>query len=132
MNDKGIGKRQLRSFGLIVGGGFAVVALAPVVFHGQSARTWALIVAALLAGAALTFPAALRPIYRVWMRVGEGLGWVNTRIILLLVYYGVIVPIGGLLRISGKDPMRLKFQRDAKSYRILRTKRPASHMLRQY
>jgi hypothetical protein len=132
MSDKETGKRQLRSFGLIVGGGFAVLALAPAVFHGQGLRIWALALGFLLAAAALIFPVALRPIFRVWMWVGELLGWVNTRIILLLVYYAVIVPIGGLLRMTGKDPMRLKFEQDAKSYRILRTKRPASHMQRQY
>jgi hypothetical protein len=132
MSDKETGKRQLRSFGLIVGGGFAVLGFAPAVFHGQGPRIWALALGFLLVAAALIFPVALRPIFRVWMWVGELLGWVNTRIILLLVYYAVIVPIGGLLRMTGKDPMRLKFEQDAKSYRILRTKRPASHMQRQY
>src|SRR6185295_10524361 len=132
MSNQAIGKRQLRSFGLIVGGGFAVVALAPAVFRGHSPRLWALAVALLLAAAALIAPSVLRPIFRGWMWIGELLGWVNTRIILLLVYYGVIVPIGGLLRMTGKDPMRLKLDREAQSYRILRTKRPASHMQRQY
>jgi hypothetical protein len=93
---------------------------------------WALVVAFLLAAAAVVVPVVLRPVFRVWMWIGELLGWVNTRIILLLVHYGVIVPIGALLRISGKDLMRLKPDPGADSYRIVRVKRPASHMQRQY
>jgi hypothetical protein len=132
MSNQKIGKRELRSFGLIVGGGFAVVALAPAVFRGHSPRLWALVVAFLLAAAALVAPLVLRPIFRAWMWIGELLGWVNTRIILLLVYYVVIVPIGVLLRLTGKDLLHLKFDRQAESYRIIRTKRSASHMQRQY
>jgi hypothetical protein len=132
MSIQAIGKKQLRSFGLIVGGAFAVIAVAPAVFSGHSLRLWALVVAFLLAAAALVVPAVLRPVFRVWMRIGELLGWINTRIILLLVYYGVIVPIGALLRMSGKDAMQLKFDPGAESYRIVREKRSASHMQRQY
>ena len=66
------------------------------------------------------------------MGVGEALGWVNTRIVLGVLFDGVIVPIGIMLRLRHKDPMRRKFDRAAPSYRILRTKRPASHMQGQF
>jgi hypothetical protein len=127
-----IGKSQLRSFGLIVGAGFSIIAVWPIIFRGESPRMWALWIATALAATALTFPLLLRPVFKVWMILGEALGWVNTRIILTLVYYGLIVPMGTMLRMMGKDPMARAFDRQASTYRISRQKRPASHMQRQY
>jgi hypothetical protein len=124
-------KKQLRSFGLVVGAGLAIIGLFPLVF-GRDMRMWALTVAAILVGTGLILPAALRPLFRVWMALAEVLGWVNTRIILLLVYYFVIVPIGWMLRLSGKDILSLKFDPRAESYRVPRTPRNSSHMQQQY
>lgn len=126
------GKRQLRSFGLIVGGGFAVVALAPLVLRGENPRLWALVLALLLSATAFIFPPALRPFHRVWMTIGEALGWLNSRILLTLLYYLIIVPIGVILRAIGSDPMRRKLDRGAQTYRLPRNKRPPAHMRRQY
>jgi len=124
--------KHLRSFGIVVGTGFAIIALWPLVVRGQAVRMWALLPAVALFAAAMAFPHALRPVHRRWMAVGEALGWVNTRVILTAVYGLLIVPIGALGRMKGKDPMRRKFEPEAESYRIPRTKRPASHMERQY
>jgi hypothetical protein len=132
MDGKKTGKRQLRSFGLIVGGGFAVVALAPLAFHGRSPRIWALILALFLSATAFISPLALRPFHRVWMTIGEALGWLNTRILLTVLFYVVIVPIGVILRAVGNDPMRRKLERGVLTYRIPRDKRPATHMQHQY
>src|SRR5262249_21311572 len=120
-----IGIRQLRSFGLIVGTGFAVIALWPVVFRGQSLRIWALSVSGLLLVTGLVFPPVLRPLYRVWMTLGEGLGWVNSRILLSVVYYTLLVPIGMVRRFAGSDPMRRKFEPTVATYKIPRNRRPA-------
>jgi Saxitoxin biosynthesis operon protein SxtJ len=125
-------KNKLRSFGLIVATGFAVISLWPAVFRGQHMRLWPLVIAVVMCTAALVYPPILRSVYKVWMAVGEALGWVNTRIVLGVLFYGVIVPIGMMLRLTHKDPMRLKFDPAAPSYRTPRTKRPAAHMQRQY
>jgi len=130
--EKMVGPAQLRSFGLIVGGIFAVIALWPPLFHGEDARIWALMVSALLAVPALALPASLRPIYKVWMRVGLALGWVNTRIILSLGFYGVFTPMGIVMRLFGKDPLRREFDPDVTTYRVLRSPRPGSHMQKQF
>jgi hypothetical protein len=125
-------RQQLRSFGLIVGGGFAVIGVFPAVIRGHNPRIWALALALVLATAALVLPSALRPVYRLWMQLAEVLAWVNTRIILFLVYYLVIVPTGWVLRITGKDLLRLRLEPRADSYRVVRSKRPATHMQHQY
>jgi polyferredoxin len=128
----GVENRQLRSFGLLVGGLFGVLGLWPVVFRGESARLWALILAAALVLPAVVFPASLRPAHRVWMAIGDALGWVNTRIILGLVYYGVMTPMGVVMRLLGRDPMRRRFEPTADSYRVARPARRSDHMARQF
>jgi hypothetical protein len=132
MDESIVTKRQLRSFGLIVGSGFFLIAISPVALRGERPRICALVVALLLCVAALTVPLALRPLHRVWMTIGTGLGWLNTRILLTVLYYVIIVPIGVIMRVAGKDPLGRKFQRQAATYRTAHDKRPAIHMQRQY
>jgi polyferredoxin len=124
--------RQLRSFGLLVGGLFGVLGFWPVVFRGEGARLWALILAALLVLPAVLFPASLRPAHRVWMAIGDALGWVNTRISLGLVYYGLMTPMGVMMRLLGRDAMRRRFDLAADTYRVPRPTRPSDHMDRQF
>ena len=64
--------------------------------------------------------------------LGEVLAWINTRIILGVVFYGVVTPLGLLMRLFSRDPMRRQFDRAGESYRIPRVPRPATHMLRQF
>jgi hypothetical protein len=132
MQEKQIPNRRLRSFGLIVASGFAVVGVAPAILRAQDPRIWALTFMTVLASTALIFPPALRPFHRIWMTMGEMLGWLNTRIILTLTYYLLIVPIGATLRLIGNDPMRRNYDKHAETYRIACSKRPASHMYHQY
>jgi hypothetical protein len=122
----------LRSFGLIVASGFAVVGLWPAIVRGQDLRKWAITLSIVVAVAALVFPRSLKSFHRIWMGIGEKLGWVNSRIMLGLLYYIVIVPLGVIRRSIGKDPMQRKLQPDLESYKISRTRRPPSHMQRQY
>ena len=132
MSANKVDNRELRSFGWIVASGFAVISLFPTLLRGQSPRIWALALSLVLSGIALVFPPALKPFHRVWMTIGEALGWVNSRIILSVVYYVLIVPIGAIHRMTGKDAMRRKFDPAADTYKIPRARRPASHMQRQY
>jgi hypothetical protein len=127
-----IEKPQLRSFGLIVASGFSVIALLPTLLRGDSPRAWALTIAAVLLAFGLLFPRGLRPVYKIWMVAGAVLGWVNTRIILGAVFYLLIVPMSVCLRLAKKDPMLRKFDANAASYKIPRSKRPPSHMQHQY
>jgi len=63
--------KQLTSFGLMVGGIFALIALWPWFFRSEEPRLWAFVLAGLLAGPALVWPRSLGPVYRVWMVLGE-------------------------------------------------------------
>jgi hypothetical protein len=132
MRNTTITRSQLRSFGLIVSAGFAVIAVWPMAFRGLPARTWAVIVAAVLATMALCAPSTLRSFHRVWMSLGETLGWVNSRILLTVTYYLVILPIGLIRRFGGDDPLRRTYEPDANTYKETRSVRPPSHMRHQY
>ena len=124
--------KQLRSFGLLVGGIFTLIGLWPTVFRGQDPRLWAVVLAGVLVIPAVVYPRSLTLVYQGWMMVGEGLGWVNTRIILGILFYGLFTPIGFIMRLRERDPMNRKFVPHASTYRIVRKPRQASHMVRQY
>jgi hypothetical protein len=125
-------KKQLRSFGLIVGGIFAGIGFWPLVIHGAVLRWWAVVIAALLICPALVYPKILYWPNRGWMMLGHVLGWINTRIILGLIFYVVVTPIGIIRSWLGKDPMGRQVRRDLDTYRINRKPRPAEHLKRQY
>jgi hypothetical protein len=127
-----VSAQQLRSFGLLVGGVFAVIGLWPAVFRGEPLRLWALVSAGLLIGPALLVPQILKSVYQVWMVLGHVLGWINTRIILSLIFYAVFTPAGVLMRLFKNDPMRRKPEPSAESYRVVRQPRPGSHMKHQF
>jgi hypothetical protein len=124
--------KQLRSFGMIVGGIFALIGLWPVVIHGEDPHWWSMIVAGVLICPAFVYPRSLFWIHNGWMAFGHVMGWINTRIILGVIFYGVVTPIGMCRRWLGKDPMGQNLRPELDSYRIIRKARPASHLTRQY
>ena len=124
--------KQERNFGLLVGGIFAAIGVWPFFVRGESIRLWAIVLGVLLIAPALLLPKSLGPIYRVWMIVGHALGWLNSRIILAVIYWGLITPMGLVMRLAGKDSMRRNYEKASDTYRVLRTPRPGSHMLRQF
>jgi len=124
--------RSLRSFGFLVGGIFLAIGVLPAILRHQEPRLWALAAALLLLGPAAVYPRALGPVQRVWMKIGNVLGFINTRIILGLLYYVIVTPMGFILRLCGKDPMQRGFDPRAATYRLPRQPRPASHMKHQF
>ena len=112
-------KVELRKFGLIFAGMFILIfgLLLPWIWD-KSSPTWPWIVAAVFAVTALVLPAALGPVYKVWMKIGHVLGWINTRIILGLVFFAIFAPVALVFRLLGKDPMRRRLEPDSDTYRI--------------
>ena len=127
-----ITRKQLRSFGFTVGGIFALIGLWPLVIRAEDPRWWAMVVAGCLLVPAVVFPKSLTWVYKGWMALGHVLGWINTRIILGFIFYVIVTPIGIVRRWLGKDPMGRRLRPDLDSYRVTRTRRPASHLTRQY
>lgn len=125
-------RRQLRTFGLTVGGILALIGTWPLAIHGETVRWWTLVPGVILVTLGVAAPAGLAAVYRIWMKAGYSLGWVNTRIILGIVFYGLITPIGLAMRWLGRDPMRRSISTDCETYRVARSSRPCSHLNHQY
>jgi hypothetical protein len=89
---------------------------------------WPWLIAVVVWVLALAVPGALSHLHRGWTRFGEALGWFNTRIILTLIYVIAIVPIGMVMRLTGRDPMARKFDPSAGSYRVASKQRRSSHL----
>lgn len=76
-------------------------------YRGRETAVWAfgsLGVALIAAG--LIIPAAARAFHIVWMRLAHALGWVNSRILLALLFYLVMTPMGLMQRLAGRDALR--------------------------
>lgn len=125
-------EKQLRSFGLIVGSVFLLIGLWPVLFRGGALRWWAIAAGGALVLPALLYPSSLRLPHRAWMAVGHVLGWINTRILLSVVFVAVMTPTGLALRLFGKSALALKIDNRATTYRIKKEPRAPTHMKHQY
>ncbi|NND69354.1 MAG: sxtJ [Halioglobus sp.] len=109
--------RELRNFGLVTAVMLVLFfdILIPWIW-GIALPVWPLIAASVLVLMALLVPKALGPVYIVWMKFANVLGWVNTRIILGLIFYVIFMPVGLVVR-ALSDPMRRKSDDGANSYR---------------
>jgi hypothetical protein len=123
---------ELRQFGTLVGGVFGVIGLWPLVFRSESPRLWAMILGGLLIALGTIVPMSLKQVHGGWMKIGHVLGVINTRIILGVIYYLLITPMGLVMRLMGKDPMRRTLTQETGTYRIVRTPRPRQHMRHQF
>jgi hypothetical protein len=123
------GRRELRNFGLVFAGGLIVFfgLLLPWIFE-RPWPLWPWVGAGVFAGTGLVLPGLLRPVFYVWMKLGHLLGWINTRIILGLVFFIMFAPVALLLRILGKDPMHRKLDHEAETYRVVSEKLPRERM----
>ncbi len=130
--EKTVGTSQLRSFGLLVGGIFAIIGAWPLLLRGDAVRLWVLLVSGILMASALLLPSILKPIYHVWMRIGATLGWVNTRIILAIGFFLVFSPMGWVMRLFGRDALLRKLDPTLNTYRVLRSSKPGVHLERQF
>jgi hypothetical protein len=108
-----------RGFGLVFAGFFALVSGLSW-WRGHAAWHWTLPLAAVFLVIAYTYPKVLAPLNLLWMKFGLLLHKIVTPVILGLLFFVTITPIGLLARACGKDFLRLRLDRGAKSYWIER------------
>ena len=108
-----------RSFGLTFAVVFAIIALLPLRHH-LPVRWWAVGIAAAFAIAALVAPHLLAPLNKLWAKVGDLLHKITTPIIMGLLFFGALTPVAVLMRLRGKDSLRLKRDTKSASYWIER------------
>jgi hypothetical protein len=124
---------ELRKFGLIVGGMFAGLfgVLFPWIRHAH-VPLWPWLLAMVLIASALIAPQLLRYPYIVWERIGKALGWVNSRIILNVLFFLVFAPAGIVARLFKWDPLKREFEPNASSYRIISKRQTITEMEKPY
>ncbi|RTZ57926.1 MAG: sxtJ [Gammaproteobacteria bacterium] len=113
--------RELREFGLIMAAG--LIGLFGLLFPWWGDRpitllSWPWIIGGAFAVAALLFPRMLGFLYKIWMKIGLVLGWINSRIILGLVFFVLFLPVSLFFKLTGKDPMARKLDKMTKTYRV--------------
>ena len=108
-----------RKFGLTFAALFILIGVWPL-FHHHSPR-WAMVVAAAgFAAVALWSPDRLTPLNRAWFKLGMLLNRIVNPIIMGLMFFAAVTPLGFVMRRTGSDLLSLKLQPDAKSYWIPR------------
>jgi hypothetical protein len=108
-----------RSFGLVFASVFALISVLPIV-SGREARWWALAPAGVILAVAVVRPKWLNPFNRLWFRFGNLLHRVVTPIVLGLLFFATFTPIAIVGRAFGRDPLRLRLDRQSDSYWIAR------------
>jgi hypothetical protein len=120
--------RELRQFGLIMGGMILLMAglVLPWIWS-EHWWQWPFPTAGLFWLAALTLPAALAPVYHAWMRLALVLAWINSRVILGIAFFLILIPIGVVFKILKRDPMARRFEPGLESYRTPKQSRDPGH-----
>ena len=104
-------KSSNRSFGIVFTIFFLVIGLWPLL-NQNPIRVWSLSLALLFLFLALILPKLLRPLNNAWIKLGEILGKIIAPIIMALVFFIVVTPISFIVRIFGKDLLKLKFTKN--------------------
>jgi len=108
-------KKKLREFGLTIGivilvlGGFAM-------WRGKTTAPYLLTAGAAFIVLGLTIPAILKPLQKMWMGLGIVLGFFVSRVILSILFYGVMTPIGFIMKMLGKDLLDERIDKTKASY----------------
>ncbi|MEQ8509632.1 MAG: SxtJ family membrane protein [Rhodospirillaceae bacterium] len=109
-----------RSVGMVLAVVLALIGFWPLI-NDSAVHIWALAIAAGLLVLALVLPRALTPVAWVWLGLGHLLHLITSPIVLSALYFFAVVPTGIYLKITGKDPLRLKADPGADTYWIDRT-----------
>ena len=118
-----------RSFGIVFFIVFLLIALYPLINQGEF-RLWSLIISFIFFILGILNSKILTPLNKLWFKFGIFLGKIVSPIIMVIIFFFVVTPIGVLMRIFGKDILNLKYDNN-KSYWIEKTG-PKSKMKNQF
>jgi hypothetical protein len=108
-------KNNLRKFGITMGLAFLAITLLILARHRHNLLP-ALLISVMFFLSAFLFPGLLKSIYTLWMKLAFILGWINTRLILLVIFYLVVTPVGLVTKLLGIDLLDLRIDKRKVSY----------------
>ena len=120
---------SIRSFGIVFFIVFLLIAIYPLT-NKEDIRIWSIIISIIFLVLGLINSKLLTPLNKIWFKFGIFLGKIVSPIIMGIIFFFVVTPIGVLMRIFGKDVLNLKYNND-KSYWIKKTG-PKSKMKNQF
>jgi hypothetical protein len=124
-------KASERSVGLVFSAVFALTAFLPL-WGGHPVRWWAAGVAVTFLALALLAPRTLVLPNRLWMKFGELLHHIVSPVVMSLLFIVAVVPTALMLRLLGRDPLRLKFDKKAVTYWQKRERDDSSSFTQQF
>lgn len=108
-------KKDIRKFSYLVGGIFILVSIF-LLWKDSSSFNIILSIGVALVLLGLIVPIILKPIYLIWMVFAVILGWIMTRVILTIVFYLVVSPIGLISKLFRKNFLDLSFRTNSDTY----------------
>ena len=129
MRDNNIKIGTNRSFGIVFSLVFLLIALYPLI-NNKDIRLWSLVISLIFLALGLIKSKILSPLNKIWFKFGIILGLVVSPVIMGIIFFLVVTPIGFIMRLLGKDILNLKYQND-KSYWIQKNG-PKSNMNNQF
>ncbi len=109
-------KKQLRTFGIALSVFLAITGLINFLKGNITFYQWLLGVAIFIFLITITASIVIKPVYRAAIFFAHILGWINTRLILGIIFYFVFTPISIIFKIIKNDPLDRKFDKQAKTY----------------
>ena len=113
-------RKDLKSFGVAIGFILLVIG-AFLFFREKDSVIYFFSIGLLFIGLGVIFPAALKPMHKIWMTFAIVIGWIMTRVILSVLFFSIITFIGLFTRLLGKDFLNLK-SKSNESYWNVRNK----------
>ena len=118
-----------RSFGIVFFVVFLIISLYPII-NNESIRLWSLIISLIFLILGIINSSLLSPLNKLWFKFGIFLGKIISPVIMGIIFFLVVTPIGLIMRLIGKDVLNLKYN-NSKSYWIEKTG-PKSKMKNQF
>ena len=109
--------KALRDFGFIMALAFMFITVVFYLKHRVYLKP-TIIVSFLFLGAGIFRPQILKHFYIIWMKLADILSWIMTRVILTIVFFIVLTPLGIIVKLTGRDLLDLKIDKNANSYWI--------------
>lgn len=115
MEKLNLDKKTLMKFGITMGIAFMAITIF-ILFRHKYSILPASVISLIFFISAFTMPVLLKPVYIIWMRLALVLAWINTRLILFIIFYLIFTPMGLVMKLFRVDLLDRKIDKNKMSY----------------